>query len=177
MFIAHLPAGYLLADALHRRQVGSETSLRWLLAASMSGAVAPDMDLFYFFLLDDSQHDHHSYFTHWPLTWLLLLGAAALCWRHWRKEAFLLLAVFAASGFGHTVLDSVVGGIAWLAPWSAQQFSLWRLQAHYQPWWLNFILHPSFFLELLITATALAVAWRSGAFRPLFLKQSWFKQS
>src|SRR6218665_215330 len=159
MFIAHLPAGYLMGQALCGRQEMKELSFFSLLMASMSGAIAPDMDLFYFFLIDGRQHNHHDYFTHYPLTWGLLLLAAWWCWCFFHKNAFLWLAVFAGSGFVHLLLDTVVGEIAWLAPWSLQKYSLWGVQTRFQPWWLNFLLHPSFLLELLISATAFAVAW------------------
>lgn len=159
MFIAHLPAGYLMAHALSGRRLMEVLSFRALLLASISGAIAPDMDLLYFFLMDDRQHNHHGYFTHYPLLWGLLLFAAWSGWRGLHRKTFLLLAVFAGSGVVHLLLDSVVGEIAWLAPWSLQRFSVWQVEARFQPWWLNFLLHPSFLLELLITATAAAVAW------------------
>lgn len=159
MFIAHLPAGYLMARVFGR-QLTKNISTRVLLMMSMSGAIAPDMDLFHFFLMDGRLHNHHDYFTHYPLSWALLWLVAWLCWRLFHKNTFLLLAIFAAGGMLHVLLDSVVGGIAWLAPWSLEKFYLWQVPAHFQPWWLNFILHPSFLLELLMTATAVAVAGR-----------------
>lgn len=165
MFLAHLPAGYLMAKALYGRWEIKALPSGSLLMASMSGAIAPDMDLFYFFLIDGRQHNHHEYFTHYPLAWGLLLLAALLCWCCFHKTTFLWLAVFAASGFVHLLLDTVVGEIAWLAPWSLQKYSFWEVQARFQPWWLNFLLHPSFLLELLITTTASAEAWRQCRIR------------
>lgn len=158
MFVAHMPAGYLMAYVLKER--AESASFRDLLLVSMSGAVAPDMDLAYFFLIDEQQHNHHDYFSHYPLTWAALLFTSALCWCRLRHRTFFWLAVFAGAAFVHVLLDSVVGGIAWLAPWSQQHYSLWQVSARYQPWWLNFILHPSFLLELLLCATAAVVAWR-----------------
>lgn len=165
MFIAHLPAGYLMAHALSGRRVMEVLSFRALLLVSMSGAVAPDMDLLYFFFMDDRQHNHHGYFTHYPLIWGLLLLAAWSGWRCLYSKTLLLLAVFAGNGLVHLLLDTVVGEIAWLAPWSMERASIWQVEARFQPWWLNFLLHPSFLLELLITATAGAVAWWSRGFR------------
>ena len=46
------------------------------------------------------------------------------------------------------VQDSVVGDIWWFAPFIDRSFAL------YTPWWLNFVLHWSFALELAICAIA-----------------------
>lgn len=167
MFIAHLPAGYLMAQALRGRRQMMSLPSRSLLMAAMSGAIAPDMDLIYFFLIDGRQHNHHDYFSHYPLTWAVLFVMACLGWRCIHKRIFMLLMIFAGSSFLHLILDSVVGDIAWLAPWSMQKFSLFEVPARFQPWWLNFILHPVFLLELMIAATAGAVAWQSYRVRRL----------
>ena len=58
--------------------------------------------------------------------------------------------MFCLAGFGHMLLDSIVGDIWWLAPFVNQPFVLFTVPALYQPWWLNFILHWSFGLELLL---------------------------
>jgi hypothetical protein len=57
------------------------------------------------------------------------------------------------------VYDSVVGDIAWLAPYSDEYFALFHVEAMFKPWWLNFILHWSFALELLLVALAVYL-WR-----------------
>ena len=83
------------------------------------------------------------------------------CW--WRADRTRLWAalagVFALGGFTHMVLDSVVGDIAWLAPFSHEYFSLSHVEAIFEPWWLNFILHWSFALELGLVALAV-YEWR-----------------
>jgi len=63
MFIAHLPAGYMLSKGVvalgHLRRLGEQTKRR-LIAAGMIGAIIPDIDLLYFYLIDHRQHGHHS---------------------------------------------------------------------------------------------------------------------
>lgn len=49
MFVAHMPAGYLTAKYLHRRFSASGVTLRMFIIASLLGAIAPDLDLIYFF--------------------------------------------------------------------------------------------------------------------------------
>jgi inner membrane protein len=162
MFIGHLPAGYVTARLLlqHVRLHGVATGS--FVLASLAGAVAPDLDLLYFYLVDGRQHHHHAYVTHFPALWLALMLACAAwwCWGGTRSRA-LVAGVFSLGGFVHMLLDSIVGDIAWFAPFSAQRFSLFAVPALYKPWWLNFILHWSFALELALLAGA-AVLWNCG---------------
>lgn len=131
MFIAHLPAGYLLAKTIRLRTPGRKA----VMTAALLGAIAPDLDLFYFYTLDGRQHHHHSYWTHYPSVWFALM---LLAW-------------------GASRIDCIVGDIPLLAPWSMRFHALATVQAQYHPWWLNFLLHWSFFLELLIIAVSVCI--------------------
>ncbi|MFO1253312.1 MAG: metal-dependent hydrolase [Inhella sp.] len=149
MFIAHLPAGYLLTRWLAPRLAVAATPPRWLMAWGLFGAIAPDLDLLYFFLIDNRQTHHHKYFPHWPLLWFALLLLAA----PWRRSGRVPVAaccalVFALNGFVHQLLDSVVGDIWWFAPFVDRSFALAQVPARVQPWWLNFVPHWSFAIEL-----------------------------
>lgn len=59
-----------------------------------------------------------------------------------------LAVAFATMGVLHMLLDSIVGDIWWFAPFVDQAYALFNVPARYQPWWLNFLLHWSFALEL-----------------------------
>jgi hypothetical protein len=158
MFIGHLPAGYLIASSLGARY-RSCIERWWLyLGAGALGAIAPDIDMFYFWFVDHRHHHHHTYFTHFPIFWLALLLAAAI-WLHASRGMFLLAVavVFALNGFVHMLLDSIVGDIAWFAPWDMQFFSLFGVPAVYKPWWLNFVLNWSFALEIVLVALAVTL--------------------
>lgn len=72
IFIAHLPAGYLLAKTIFSRTLGA----RAVMAAALLGSITPDLDLLYFYTLDAQQRHHHSYWTHYPAVWLALMLAA-----------------------------------------------------------------------------------------------------
>lgn len=164
MFIAHLPAGYLLSTSLRPRLLDRHHDARLFVLAGMIGAIAPDFDLAYFYLVDHRQHHHHTYFTHLPLSWALLIvffaiarRAAAARDRRWPTVGLF----FALNGFGHLLLDSIVGGIWWLGPWIDQPFSLFTIHRRVEPWWLNFVLNPSFVLEIVLVVVALGVFCRS----------------
>lgn len=151
MFIAHAPSGYLMSVWLTRRIRGSLVSSSALIVACVFGAVAPDMDLAYFYLIDHRQTHHHKYISHWPSLWGFLLMISYLYWHFsHRSNKSLLFLVFCLGGMLHLILDSVAGEVWWFAPYSDKAFALVTVTARFKPWWLNFILHWSFALELLI---------------------------
>ncbi len=130
MFIAHLPAGYLLAKTIRLRTPGRKA----VMTAALLGAIAPDLDLFYFYTLDGRQHHHHSYWTHYPSVWfaLMLLAWGASRIKPWSTGGTWLL-IFSMSGFLHLLLDCIVGDIPLLAPWSMRFHALATVQAQYHP--------------------------------------------
>lgn len=161
MFIAHLPAGWLTTAALLRRRTVDARSRARLIALGLLASVLPDFDLAWFYLVDERRQVHHAYLTHKPGAWLMALGAAALVlWmRRAGRTAWLALAVFGTNVMLHLVLDTTAGGIRWLWPASEAEFALSHPTARYQPWYLNFVLHWTFALEVLITVAALASLW------------------
>ena len=166
MLIAHLPAGYLLSKGMlameHLHHLSAQTKRR-LVVAGMAGAIFPDIDLLYFYLIDHRQHGHHSYWTHLPLFWVIAMMIwIALFWQRSRAWAWLGI-VFGISALGHMVLDSTAGGIRWLYPVSMQYFRLVHVHAG-QSWWvMNFVLHWTFLLEIVIVISAGMMYLRSRA--------------
>jgi len=160
MFIAHLPTGYILSNIVKKRSGLKHANLKLFMMFGMMGAIAPDLDMFYFYLVDHRQHHHHSYLTHYPIIWFSLLSLSAVWYRVAIDKANAILAlVFTANGCLHLVLDTLVGDIWWFAPFIDKPYALFTVAARYQPWWLNFILHWSFLLELLICLWGLTI-WR-----------------
>jgi len=160
VIVAHLPAGYLISKLLWKRfQWCQRASQKAFLVAGVVGAVAPDLDMLYFHLVDHRQHHHHSYFPHFPGLWIALLGISVLWVIYTRSPRAVLAIVFSLNGLVHMALDSVVGDIRWFAPLSDRSFSIATVPAVHQPWWLNFLLHWSFLLELSLVAAAVVV-WR-----------------
>ena len=163
MFIAHLPSGYLLAKSTLTKFKISQIAPSTVILTMMIGAIFPDIDLFYFFLIDHQQVHHHQYFLHRPILWIGLFLGLSLLYKFCQKTSkFLLLALlFCAGGILHVILDSLVGDIWWFAPFIDQAFALFKVEAQYQPWWLNFILHWSFWVEIFICIIAGIVYLRS----------------
>jgi inner membrane protein len=168
VFVAHLPAGYAVSKLLYRRCDSLEASYPAFMLAGMLGAVAPDFDFAWHYLVDSSRN-HHSYFTHFPAFWLAILAVAGVWYREAdRRDRVALWCNFALNGFLHLVLDSLVGGIQWLAPFSNQSFSLATIAGSHQRWWLNYLTHWAMLFEVAIFLWA-AYLWRGRPRRWLLL--------
>lgn len=154
MLIAHLPAGYLLTTALVPR--GSGRKALWI---GLLASVALDLDLLYFYLIDGGRHPHHGYWTHYPFTWLcVLLGALALVplLRRFTPFRWFLLLIL-PNILLHLLLDSLVGDVRWLAPFSDRGFSLLEVPAVHDFWLYNFVFHWTFLFEVAIASAAILV--------------------
>jgi inner membrane protein len=151
MFLAHLPAGYIMARRLAPRLAPNPPQARRLMAICLVASVLPDIDLLYFYLVDGRQTLHHDYWTHIPAFWLLSTGAAVTLFRiarapvPWPAVAGLLAGVFL-----HLGLDTVTGGIAWLYPYHTGKVMLVDVPARFGWWVWNFVLHWSFAPEMVI---------------------------
>lgn len=162
MFIAHLPAGLLLGGS---RFFAADRRARW---AAVIGALIPDLDMLRF-VVDHGAVHHHRYFSHLPGWWLAVALVTSLLVRlpplkPWRLPAF---AFFLGVG-SHLVLDSVVGDIAWLWPFSDRFFHLFSVANDGRHWIVTFVMHPSFLLELGMVFWAVVVVRvrnRSGGIR------------
>ena len=151
MITAHLPAGYITGRAFAR-----SGPILW---AALLGGIFPDLDLIWFYFIDNRALHHHHYWVHVPAFWATLAGVSLpiiAC----RVRRFLpaVLGFFAAIAL-HLVLDTLAGDIKWLWPWSDDMVSLISVPASHPHWILNFILHPVFVAELAIWAVALFL-WR-----------------
>lgn len=163
MIIGHLPIGYLITKVATGIWPGRMQSNRLFMVVGLLGSIAPDFDMIYFHLVDNRQHHHHSYWSHIPLYWLIVLVAMFLILQMTGKRTWLpLLGVFGANVLLHLVADTIVGDIWWLAPIVDQPYALFTVPALYQPWWLNFILHWSFALEVGLALGAAFLFWQSN---------------
>lgn len=168
MFVAHLPAGYILTRRLIDGAPKAEIPQQSLLALGLVSAILPDLDLLYFYLIDHRQTLHHLYWTHLPLIWLgPAIGSLLIC--AWVKNRLLTLAasVFYGNIFLHLLLDTAVGNMFWLYPFFTESFSLFEVTARHGWWVWNYILHWSFGLELAICAWAVTVYSRASRKRPV----------
>ncbi|CAN7358923.1 MULTISPECIES: metal-dependent hydrolase [Ensifer] len=161
MFVAHLPAGYLLSRFIAR---GRPTQSGAIIATGIVCSVLPDCDLAYFYLVDGRRTAHHDYWTHTPLFWLAAAAALALALTlSGRRNQLILVSVGLANVLLHLLLDSVAADIRWFHPLSDLRVNLVHVQALYKPWYLNFLFHWTFMAELLIVVSAAVAAtldWR-----------------
>ena len=74
MFLAHMPAGYMASKFLLSQFQLDISKTKWLLLLGLLGSIFPDLDMLYFYLIDNRQHGHHSYLTHIPFYWISLFG-------------------------------------------------------------------------------------------------------
>lgn len=153
-----MPSGYILSVLLLERVRHIRGASLSVIVAGMIGSVSPDFDMLYFYLIDHRQTHHHKYLTHWPLLWLCLVVASILWFRVSRfSKASCLSLVFTAGGVLHLILDSFVGDIWWFAPFWEKPYAMFTVPAIFTPWWLNFVFHWSFAVELLICLWALTI--------------------
>lgn len=160
MFIGHLPGAYLVFRA------AAPNLGKLAFAAAMIGAVAPDIDMLWFYFVDDRGHHHHSYLTHRPIIWAGILFAGLLL-RPCAARSGTFLTFFGAGGLVHLKLDSITGAVAWLWPFSDATYPLVVVQATHPHWILSFLHHWTFKIELVIAAVALVVWYKSRRTRAL----------
>lgn len=157
MFIGHLPSGYVANHLLQRScWRGPDSADRLLTTCVMlAGSLAPDLDMFYFYLVDGGRTHHHLFWPHLPLAWLLIGGVIALAGLLLKSRRLLLAdAALMIAVFLHLACDTIAGGIAWWHPWSHRLVTWFHVPATHKPWWLNFFLHWTFLFEVLVIVWA-----------------------
>lgn len=148
MFIAHAPAGYLLAN-LH-----NPTASKTFLLCAVIASILPDADLLYFYLIDHRQTHHHHYWFHVPFFWCVTFSFIYVaCRTHWQHLLPYVTISFLCIML-HMALDSIVAPILWMAPFDDTAFQLHHIIPKYHWWVWNFVLHWSFGIEILICVTA-----------------------
>lgn len=108
MIIAHGPLGYLVSYLLRQRW----TFKRWYYWFGVLGGLFPDIDLFYFYLVDATR-SHHQFITHsllpygiiWLIGWLI-------------KPIRLPVTLFVLGSISHVLADVATGYVAIFLPLS-----------------------------------------------------------
>jgi len=144
MLTAHLPSGYCLGKVFGWK--------RWMFGAALIGAVLPDFDLIFFYFVDDRAFHHHEYWVHIPFFWACT--ACLVLSLLWRSQYRPIALAFFAAIFMHLTLDSLSGGIMWLAPMNDELFSLVTVSATQSHWILSYIFHWTFAFEIAIWGLA-----------------------
>lgn len=152
MFIAHPAAGYLLTSFLIAKRKSSFNYARnKVMIAGIIASVFPDIDLVYFYIVDHQKFLHHGYWTHIPLFWFTIFCLWFLIAIALRKNNFLEIELIVSSNVMlHLLLDTIVGKIRWLSPFSHRDIFFVEVPSRYDLWVLNFVVHWTFLLEIAI---------------------------
>lgn len=155
MFIAHLPASYICTHCILKLAKINNYPAGKLYLLGMLAGIAPDLDLLYFYLFDGRQHHHHSYITHIPFFWLMLFTiSVGVAYIYKNKTLLLVTILIVSNALLHLILDTPLGSIRWLYPVSTDSFQLLDIPARYSWWPLNFILHWTFLVEIIVLLLA-----------------------
>jgi len=176
MFVAHIFGGYLSARQCLKSFAKAESDLspvKYYVIFGLLCSILPDIDLLYFYFLDHRQHPHHSYWTHMPIFWI---GASVILYMFERlvmkKKQAPLSILLLTGAFLHLILDSVAGGIYWLFPWSETYFRLFTITPRFDWWVLNYIIHWTFLLEILIISVSVYVMRKDYLSKQLLFSDS-----
>ena len=144
MFIAHLPAGYICTKKLQK--VSKTKKYLWI---GLFASILPDLDIFYFYFIDLRKHLHHSYWIHRPFYWLLIACIVFITLFLLKRKGLCKASIiFFANIFLHLFLDTVVGQVEWLYPFSDKSHYLFYVPSVYNFWVYNFIFHWTFLFEI-----------------------------
>jgi hypothetical protein len=153
MIIGHLPSGYILGRVLGFRAPA-------LMFACVLGAVFPDFDLLFFYLVDDRAFHHHKYWVHAPRFWLITCAIVMPVLWFVSRNLLALFTAFVAGNILHVLLDSIAGGVMWAWPFSTDLMSLVTVQPTHSHFVLSFMAHWTFWLEITLWITALTLYLR-----------------
>ena len=144
MFIGHLPAGYILTKKLQKNMKTTKYLLVGLIAS-----ILPDIDILYFYLIDNRQNLHHSYWSHIPFYWLIIgVIAFSIIWLLKKRNCYIAATIFFANIFLHLFLDTIVAKIEWLFPFTDRAYYIFDVPAVYGFWVYNFVFHWTFLFEI-----------------------------
>ena len=143
MITAHLPTGYVAA------RLGRITR-RAPFWALMAGSGFPDLDLIWFYLIDDRAFHHHNYWVHIPGFWLALAIVTLPLIRMLRPALMPVALAFLAGIAVHLALDTIAGSVAWGWPFTDHLFEFVTVPATHANWIVSFLTHWTFAFELSI---------------------------
>lgn len=121
----------------------------------MIASILPDIDILYFYLIDNRQSLHHGYWIHIPFYWLIIgIIAFMTIYLLKKKDYYIAATIFFANIFLHLTMDTIVGKIQWLYPFTDQSYFLFNVPAVYDFWVYNFIFHWTFLFEVIVIVLA-----------------------
>ncbi|MBL8030518.1 MAG: metal-dependent hydrolase [Candidatus Doudnabacteria bacterium] len=172
----HIAAGFLTSVALVKLTNSSAevSNINQFYLWGMFWGFAPDFDNFlafyrmksWWYKQGSDGGMHRKFYSHIPVLWLLVgvLAYVLAPSAYWKTMALLML----FGSFSHFLLDSIEFGVKWLWPFSERLYALKNAGVNkeiraegFLNFWFSFLLlyktRPTFFLELLVIASALIV--------------------
>ncbi|HAO19498.1 MAG TPA: hypothetical protein DCQ37_02745 [Desulfobacteraceae bacterium] len=169
MFIGHIPAGYLSTKVLLKVAAKYDLSndqKKWLLYTGILASILPDFDMLYFNFIDNMKHLHHGYWTHIPFFWACIFVVWYILSFAVRSIPFGLYGyVILINIFLHLFLDTIVGKVRWLYPFSAYDVVIFNIPSVYKWWVWNFVFHWTFLFEIGLVLIAAFFIVRSLRFK------------
>lgn len=127
MIFAHGPLGYLVARITQKAWGNTsftEQQTRWLCALGFVAGIFPDIDLFFYYLVDAAS-SHRALPTHTPIFYAALCApvyaAARLRNIHWLQSASI---IFFFGTMSHLLTDGIFAQVRYLDPFSKDFFGL-----------------------------------------------------
>lgn len=121
MIFGHGPSGFFmtwLLRILPENMKWNNVKTKYILLLGTVGAMAPDLDLFYTYLVDAGV-SHREFITHTPFFWLLASLIVFILLTITRKQQYIPYALtFTLGGVLHVVFDTITAQIRLLYPFS-----------------------------------------------------------
>ena len=175
MILAHVPAGYV-SGKLINSFVQNPKLYKAIMVGSLVGSLLPDIDMIYWYTIDQQQSNHHIYWTHIPIVYCALLPVIGISClnKKWIKGKVFLVSMW-LNVMLHALLDTFMGGILWKFPFSVRSEGnlisffdaskipeiftakdvFWSLgKFELQGWVVNMMIHWSFLAEVFIIICA-----------------------
>jgi hypothetical protein len=177
MFLAHLPAAFLLGAVIKQHWPTALTRAGW--AALLLGSIAPDADWLYFLSTRQALDHHHECAPHLPMVWLgasvVVALALALALRRAPRRYQALAAMASLGWLSHLLLDGLVGELWWFAPWVDTSTLGFLAYPRFEMLQYGLLHRPSIWLECAIIAVAAYQGCRMLGAGPLLqrLAQAW----
>lgn len=162
MLLAHAPAGYLLTRVLSRTVFKhivdpkrSNRLYQLMMAAGLIGSILPDLDFIYNIFFDARHSSHHSYITHIPFYWILLILFSIATGKIFKRKNSMVIAVTGCmAALLHLVCDTITAEIYWLYPFIDNGYNIFAVSDVHIWWVQNYLSHWTFMIEIAIIAVA-----------------------
>jgi membrane-bound metal-dependent hydrolase YbcI (DUF457 family) len=150
-----LPPGHLLIPfAFADKMSANYQQRRLFITSTLFFSIFPDIDVF----LVGGIAGHHQTLTHTPLFWLTVFFVLFLISTKTNKKSVKAVSLgLLAGSMAHMFLDTfgMSVGVAWLAPFSKQEFSFLPVNSEYatNDWLAHYLKSTAFWIEIVLVVS------------------------